>query len=115
MRKLAVLLLVAHSLFGADVSGKWQFSVQTSYGSGDPTFVLEQKGETLSGTYSGIFGKANIHGTVKGDDVVIEFEAGDPVNGTVRYSGKLDASGAKMTGKVQLGAVAEGTFTGAKH
>lgn len=115
MRKLVILLLVAYSLFAADVTGKWQFSVQTAYGSGDPTFVLEQKGETLTGTYSGILGKANVHGTVKGDDVVIEFEAGDPINGTVRYSGKLDASAAKISGKVQLGTVADGTFTGAKQ
>jgi len=115
MRTAAFLLLAASCLFGTDISGKWQFSVETTAGSGEPTFVLEQEGEKLAGTYSGVLGQAKVNGTVKGDDVVIEFEAGDPVNGTVRYSGKVDASGAKMSGKVQIGNVAEGTFSATKQ
>ena len=114
MRKLALtLLLTAVAALCADISGTWQFEVQTDQGSGSPTFVLKQAGEKLTGTYSGAFGKADVRGTVKGDDVVIEFDAAaGGETGTVRYTGKLEGD-SKMKGKVSL-AEFSGTFTGTK-
>ena len=115
MRKLALTLLIhAALLFGADISGNWRMEVQTDQGTGSPAFALKQDGENLTGTYSGLFGKADVRGTVKGDDVVIEFEAAfGGQKGLVRYAGKLEGD-SKMKGKVSLGEYS-GTFTGTKN
>lgn len=117
MRRLLIgFALTALAAFGADVSGTWNFEVDTDAGSGSPTFVLKQNGEVLTGTYSGALGEANISGTVKGEDVLIEFTpdgAGDG-KAKVRYTGKLDSSAQKMKGEVDLAGMAKGTFTAAK-
>jgi len=110
-RVLACLILTAASLLGADVSGTWNAKVETDAGSGTPVFVLKQSGEKLSGTYSGALGEAQISGSVKGEDVVIEFE----VEGAkILYTGKLDGAGKTMQGKVDLAGMASGTFTAAR-
>ena len=73
MRKLILaLLLTAFAAVAADVSGTWQFNVETNQGSGRPTVVLRQDGEKLAGTFtSRIFGEVAITGSVKGN--VFEF------------------------------------------
>jgi hypothetical protein len=111
MREALMLLVLAATLAGADISGTWNADVQTDAGSGTPVFVLKQSGEKLAGTYSGALGEAPVTGTVKGQDVVIEFE----VQGArIVYAGKLDAGGQKMQGKVDMAGLASGTFTAAK-
>jgi len=98
----------------ADVTGTWIMSVETSAGSGTPTFILVQKGETLSGSYKGQLGEAQVAGTVKGDQVTIEYKVdGQGQSLAVKYSGKTD--GKTMSGKVSLGQLGEGTFTGTKQ
>ena len=98
----------------ADVTGTWIMAVQTSAGSGSPTFVLVQKGDALSGSYQGQLGEAQVTGTVKGDDVTIEYKVdGQAGSLAVKYSGKTD--GKTMSGKVSLGQLGEGTFTGTKQ
>jgi len=116
---LAVLLAaaaftVAQIATAADVTGTWIMAVETGAGSGSPTFVLVQKGEALSGSYKGQLGEAQVTGTVKGDDVTIEYKV-DGQAGTlaVKYTGKTD--GKTMSGKVSLGQLGEGTFTGKKQ
>jgi len=108
MREALILLALTATLAGADISGVWNANVQTDAGSGTPVFVLKQSGEKLAGTYSGALGEAPVTGAVKGQDVVIEFE----VQGAkIVYTGKLDASGQKMQGKVDMAGLASGTFT----
>jgi hypothetical protein len=98
----------------ADVTGTWIMAVETSAGSGTPTFILVQKGETLSGSYKGQLGEAQVAGTVKGDQVTIEYKVdGQGQSLAVKYSGKTD--GKTMSGKVSLGQLGEGTFTGTKQ
>jgi hypothetical protein len=115
MRKLMLSCALALcALAGGDVSGTWQFDVQTDQGSGSPTFVLQQQAGKLTGTYSGLLGKADVQGTVKGDEIVIEFEtdaAGEKM--TVRYAGKLEEGDTRVKGRVTLGDFS-GTFTGTK-
>jgi hypothetical protein len=98
----------------ADVTGTWIMAVETGAGSGSPTFVLKQSGEALTGSYKGQLGEAQVTGTVKGDDVTIEYKI-DAQGQTlaVKYSGKVD--GNSMSGKVVLGQFAEGTFKGTKQ
>jgi hypothetical protein len=105
---------VAQFASAADVTGTWIMAVETSAGSGTPTFILVQKGEALSGSYKGQLGEAQVAGTVKGDQVTIEYQvAGQGQSLAVKYSGKTD--GKTMSGKVSLGQLGEGTFTGTKQ
>jgi hypothetical protein len=105
---------VAQLASAADVTGTWLMAVETGAGSGSPTFILVQKGEALSGSYKGQLGEAQVTGTVKGDEVTIEYKV-EGQGGTlaVKYSGKTD--GKTMSGKVSLGQLGEGTFTGKKQ
>jgi hypothetical protein len=110
----AAALAVAQLASAADVTGTWIMAVETGAGSGSPTFVLVQKGDALSGTYKGMLGEAQVSGTVKGDDVTIEYKVdGQGQTLAVKYSGKTD--GKTMSGKVSLGQLGEGTFTGTKQ
>jgi hypothetical protein len=109
-----VALTIAQAANAADVTGTWLMAVETGAGSGSPTFVLVQKGEVLTGSYKGQLGEAQVNGTVKGDDVVIEYKV-DAQGQTlaVKYTGKVD--GNSMSGKVSLDSFGEGTFKGTKQ
>uniref|UniRef100_Q01YG4 Lipocalin-like domain-containing protein n=1 Tax=Solibacter usitatus (strain Ellin6076) TaxID=234267 RepID=Q01YG4_SOLUE len=94
MLKLAcVLLLCISGAFAADVSGAWQFSVNTSQGSGSPTVTLQQQGDKLTGTFhSLILGDAKLAGSVKGNTIEFAFE-GD-VQGQklkITYKGTIES------------------------
>jgi hypothetical protein len=108
---LAAVTLLAVSVFAADITGTWNATVQTSAGNGTPTFVLKQDGDKLTGTYAGQFGNAPVTGTVKDNDVTIEF---DVQGAKATYKGKIDSSGTKMEGTVDYGGQASGTFTATK-
>ena len=114
LRMFALCLLTMAAVFAADVTGKWDATVETDAGSGSPKFTFKQTGEALEGTYSGLLGEAPLTGTVKGDDIEFSFKAapqGDTV--TVKYKGKI-SGGKQMKGSVDLGGMATGTFTAAK-
>jgi|SRR5579863_4581965 len=108
---LAAIALACAAL-AADISGTWEFTVETPQGSGSPSFEFKQDGEKLTGTYHGMFGKAEIAGTVKGDQVEFTFDAPN-VDGKVRYKGTLE-SPTRMKGGCEYGDVGKGTFTAAK-
>jgi hypothetical protein len=105
------LVLVAQDS-KTDVTGKWAFNVQTDAGSGTPTVTLKQDGEKLTGHYSSAtLGEAELTGTVKGQDVKFSFSAdagGQSIQ--VTYTGTVDAKDS-MKGSVDLGGLAQGTFT----
>ena len=90
-----VVLLVAASAVSVratDVTGTWTFAVNLGIGSGEPTFVFEQDGETLTGTYEGTFGSANVMGEVKGDIIEFSFAAervGKAARPPTTYTGKI--------------------------
>lgn len=107
----AWMLVTAQPAQAADVTGTWIMSVQTSAGSGTPTFKLTQKAGVITGTYKGQLGEAPVNGTIKDDDVTWQFDVetqGIPL--TITYTGKI--SGKAISGKVTLGQFGEGTFTG---
>ena len=72
---------------------------------GEPVFVFEQEGETLTGTYKGTFGTADVTGTVTGNQ--IEFRFGGEGAEAV-YVGTLDSD--TMRGTCDYGGVGEGTW-----
>ena len=114
--RIAILsALISAAAMATDITGKWTFQVDTDAGSGSPTFVFRQTGEKVSGTYSGLFGTAELAGTVKGDDIEFSFEAGTAdQKAKITYKGKID-SAAKMHGTADLGSVGSGTWVGTKQ
>jgi lipopolysaccharide export system protein LptA len=112
---LPLLAHAAHQNKPVDVSGKWALTVETTGGTGTPTIELTQDGETLAGTYSSqVFGEQKLTGTIKGNAISFGFTGS--VQGavvTVTYTGTVDA--ATMKGKVSVGDLGEGTFTGKKQ
>ncbi|MCL6260716.1 hypothetical protein M3O96_16545 [Aquiflexum sp. TKW24L] len=92
------------------MKGTWIMNVETSAGSGSPTFVLEHLDATnLKGTYSGQLGDYDVRGTLKGNHIHLEFSISGEI---IEYDGTV--TGNEMKGKVKLGTMAEGTFTGKK-
>jgi hypothetical protein len=104
---VVAFLLPSLSAGTAEVTGKWIFDVELDMGSGRPVFVLEQDGESLTGTYSGRLGKAKLKGTVKGGQIQFSF---DTDFGTVRYEGTIEGPN-NMKGKADYAGQASGTWT----
>ena len=88
-----------------NITGEWQFTVELDIGGGEPTFVFEQDGETLTGSYEGLFGTAAITGTVKGNQIEFRF-GGDGAEAV--YVGSID--GDLMQGTCDYGGVGEGSW-----
>ena len=109
---IVLLFVSTTSIFAqaVNVSGKWNMKVETSAGSGTPVFVLKQTGETITGTYTGQLGEAEVKGTLKEKEIKLEFKAGEY---SIVYTGTADGNTVK--GKVALGDAAQGTFTGTKE
>jgi hypothetical protein len=109
-----IALIVMQASRAADVTGTWIMAVQTSAGSGSPTFTLVQKGDAISGTYKGQLGEAPVTGIMSGNDITLEFSVdAQGQNLTIKYTGKVD--GKSVSGNVALGAFGSGTFTGTKQ
>lgn len=93
-----------------DLSGSWQFAVNTDNGLTNPTMTLSQEGSTLTGSYSSeALGESDVRGNVDGNDVTITFTASlqgqsIPVvyRGTIgedgTLSGTLDIADGMLTG-----------------
>jgi hypothetical protein len=99
-----------------DVTGKWVFQVTTSAGSGEPTVTFKLVGDALTGHYSSTnLGEADLTGTVKGRDIQFTFVGtvqGMSVN--VAYTGTIESHDT-MKGTLDIGGLAQGTFTGKRQ
>lgn len=112
---LAATALLSAAAFAADanIAGEWDMAVETQAGTGTPHFSFKQDGSTLSGTYKGQLGEAPVTGTIKGNEATWSFKVNaQGMDLTVTYTGTVD--GNTIKGKMQLGDMAEGTFTGKK-
>ncbi|MBI1761853.1 MAG: hypothetical protein HYR56_10495 [Acidobacteria bacterium] len=96
-----------------NLTGAWAVEVETSAGSGSPSFTFKQEGEKLTGHYKGQLGEADLAGTVKGGQLEFSYKLTGQVEGTVVYTGTTD--GKTMKGKVSLAGLGEGTFSGKKQ
>ena len=109
-RILLPFFVLALAVQAADVTGKWEFTVDLGGQGGKPTFAFQQKGGKLTGKYSGALGEADVAGTVKGDAIEFKFTVkGDLGELTATYTGTV--SGDTMKGKTEYGQLGEGTFT----
>ena len=98
-----------------NVTGAWQFQVETANGTGSPTFNFKQEGEKLTGQYKGAFVEAPLTGTVK--DNKIEFTLKVEAQGqtlTLTYTGTIEKDGT-MKGTVAVGDLGSGTWTGKRQ
>ena len=112
---IALALLVSATVFAqaANVTGEWAFTVTTDQGAGNPVLTFKQEGEKLTGKYAGQLGAADLTGTVKGN--VIHFTFTLDVQGQqapVTYDGTIEKN--TMKGKMDIGGMVSGTFTGTK-
>ena len=119
LRRLFIAMLASTAVVGAalaadaNVAGEWDFTVETQAGTGTPHFSLKQDGSNITGTYKGQLGEAPVTGTVQGNELTINFKVS--AQGTdlaITYTGTVDGSSIK--GKVSLGELGEGSFTGKK-
>jgi hypothetical protein len=97
-----------------DVTGTWNFDVQTSAGNGAPTMTFKQAGEKLTGHYTGTFGEADLEGTVKGNQIAFSFSADlQGTSLTSEYKGTVE-SATSMKGTLEISGLGSGTFTAKK-
>lgn len=95
-----------------DITGKWDFQVETSAGSGTPIVTFKQEGEKISGHYAGQLGESDFTGTVKGKAINFGFTLSVQGQSVVfTYAGTIESNQA-MKGSVELAGVGTGTFTG---
>lgn len=94
----------------ASVAGTWNITVESPNGTGTPTVVLKQDGETLTGTYKGRYGESPVKGTIQGNE--IKFTTTISPQGQdleITYSGTVD--GSTMKGKASFGSFGDGSFS----
>jgi L-seryl-tRNA(Ser) seleniumtransferase len=96
---------------GPVVGGTWIVTTQSPMGSRDADAIFTQVGEQLSGKMVSPRGEVPLAGTLKGDAVA--FGVNVNVQGQelqIDYTGTVD--GDTMSGTVQFGPIAKGTWTG---
>ena len=120
MRRLLATTLAAVAVTGtalaadAKVAGEWDFTVESPNGASTPHFSLKQDGTAVTGNYKGRMGDSPVVGTIKGNDLslVVKINA-QGQEFVVTYTGVVEGDKA-VTGKVSLGEMGGGTFTGKK-
>jgi hypothetical protein len=119
LRRLFIALLASTAVIAAalaadaNVAGEWEFQVETQAGTGTPHFSLKQEGANVTGNYKGQLGEAPVTGTVKGNELTLNFKVSAQGSDlAITYVGTVD--GDTIKGKVTLGELGEGTFTGQK-
>ncbi|HET8675874.1 MAG TPA: hypothetical protein VFO63_08820 [Blastocatellia bacterium] len=97
-----------------NITGTWNGTVETSQGTGSPTFTFKQEGEKLTGNYKGQLGEAPLTGTLKGNDISFSFKLNfQGEEFTITYTGKVE--GNNMKGKAMLGQLGEANWTAKKQ
>ncbi|HEY7182079.1 MAG TPA: hypothetical protein VIC84_11700 [Blastocatellia bacterium] len=108
---LAVLTAGAQS---TNVSGNWKLTLETPNGPANPSLVLKQDGEKLTGTYKGRFGESPLEGAVKGKDIKFTVKVNAQGQEIVlEYAAAVE--GDTMKGKVKFGDMGEADFSGKKE
>lgn len=111
--RAALLILLSAALVSAapaNIAGQWQFTVELAVGTGRPLVTFKQDGEKITGIYEGRYGKSNLEGTVKEQQVeftVTVVAEGETVSGV--FSGTVEND--KMSGDVEYEGAGEGTWS----
>jgi hypothetical protein len=94
-----------------DVAGKWDMTLEMSIGTGNPTLEIKQDGAKITGTYTGRYGGAPIHGTIT--DRKISFSCNIDAEGqsaTMNFSGDIAADGQTMRGSAEIEGLGDATW-----
>lgn len=114
---MAIMFAVtSQSSAQTNMAGTWALEVSTDQGVSTPEVTITQDGNKLAGSYtSDTLGKADITGTVDGNNVTISFEASmQGQSASVVYAGTVDADGV-WSGTLDLaGGMMTGSFKGKK-
>jgi hypothetical protein len=124
MKKLLAVFLLLSSFVlspaadapakAADLTGTWDLTIETSQGTGHPVFTLKQEGDKLTGKYTGLFGEADLTGTITADHFTFSFTANIQGNDVkLTYTGTTE--GDTMKGTADFGGAASGSFTGKRR
>ncbi len=101
---LAARAVVAQA--GDSLTGTWVMSVDSAGYKGNPTFVLQQDGEQITGNYQ----TDKVTGKILGKDFIYTF---NNKGLEITYQGKIE--GNKVSGTVVFGTYGKGVFTGEKQ
>ena len=130
-RRLALFSIISIALFGTalaaqtpapapkalDVSGKWAMVLELSIGSSNPTLVLKQEGNKITGTYTGRYGDSKLTGTID-DKRMLTFQVSLSAEGTdvsMFFSGEVSADGQQIPkGVVNIEGLGEGSWAAKK-
>lgn len=110
---LAVAQTPAPTAKAPDIAGKWTMVLELSIGTSNPTLVLKQDGETLTGTYTGRYGDAKLTGKVMADRK-LQFSVSLDAEGqsvTMFFTGEVAPDGQTLIkGISQIEGLGEGTW-----
>src|SRR5215510_10645158 len=115
MKALSTLVLLTMALCGlvplsgrasgaapVNITGTWELTIHYPPPDGDypARYELKQDGEKITGTYQGMYGPADVTGTIRSNDVVLSVtvQVRDSPQ-TARFTGTV-ASPTKMSGTV---------------
>lgn len=98
----------------ADLSGQWDVETKYYAATVQQTFMIQQSGTELKGTYIGHIGSRDLVGTINGNDVIIRSTYGvDGARVHSFFNGKL--VGDTLQGHLSVGEYGEGTWSAKRH
>ena len=98
----------------ANLSGRWDVSLEFFSSKSQHSFTLEQDGNRLQGSHKGEFSVRDIFGTIDGDQVKLQSNEripGDVISFT--FAGTL--AGDTLSGPVYMGEYLNAKFTAKRH
>jgi len=129
-RRIALLCLLSLALLSSplaaaqapapkalDVTGKWGVVLELSIGTSNPTLMLKQDGNKVTGTYTGRYGDSKLTGTID-DKRVLTFQVALSAEGndvTMLFTGEVSADGQFVPkGVVNIEGLGEGAWAAKK-
>jgi len=99
----------------ADLSGRWDVSIEFAAGTSVHTLHVKQQANELVGTHQGDFVARDFSGSISGSDVRIASSIGEVHGAALSYTftGKLE--GEKMSGMLNMGEYLGAKWTATRH
>jgi D-glucosaminate-6-phosphate ammonia-lyase len=98
----------------ADLSGRWDVTMEFFSSSSRHTLTLEQKGNRLEGTHQGDFSVRDVYGTIEGDRLRLQSTQVQPGD-VIPYTFVGSVSGDSMSGPIHMGEYLMARFTARRH
>jgi hypothetical protein len=98
----------------ANLSGRWDVSVEFFSSKSQHTLFIEQDGNRIKGSHQGDFSVRDLHGTIEGDQIKLRSvttERGDSI--PFIFSGAV--SGDTLSGPIYMGEYLNAKFTAKRH